>query len=262
MSESRPLIEFRIDSLFVEVYEDRKAMGRGAAHAAATKLKELAAKREEVSLLFATGDSQKETLRALVAARGLPWEKVAAFQMDEYVGVSDQHPASLRKYLTERLATKVPLKKYWRLEGDQPNPQKICDDYVAMLREHAPQLCLLGIGENGHLAFNDPAVADFNDPVDAKIVEIDQVSRQQQVNEGWFNSKEEVPGRAITLTMPALLRVPNLILSVPGERKAQIVKRTLHDEITTAVPATILRRHPHATLYLDRASAAELSLKL
>jgi glucosamine-6-phosphate deaminase len=262
LSDSRPLIEFRIDSLFVEVYEDRRAMGQGAAHAAATRIKELAALREEVSLLFATGDSQKETLRALVATAELPWEKVAAFQMDEYVGVSDQHPASLRKYLTERLATKVPLKKYWRLEGDHPNPQKVCDDYVAQLREHAPQLCLLGIGENGHLAFNDPAVADFNDPVEAKIVEIDQVSRQQQVNEGWFKSTDEVPRTAITLTLPALMRVPNLILSVPGARKARIVKRTLHDDISTAVPATILRRHPHATLYLDRASAAELNLRL
>ena len=150
------------------------------------------------------------------------------------------------------------MKEFYEIDGNAQDPDLTCKEYARKLRLAHPQLCLLGIGENGHLAFNDPAEADFNDPLDVKIVHLDEVCRRQQAAEGWFNSFGEVPERAITLTIPALFRVPKLIVSVPGRRKAQVVRRTLKDMISTACPATLLRTHPDATIYLDTESAAEI----
>jgi glucosamine-6-phosphate deaminase len=147
---------------------------------------------------------------------------------------------------------------FFEVDGTASDPERACQTYADTLRSANPQLCLLGIGENGHLAFNDPPVADFNDPLDMKIVELDDVCRQQQAAEGWFKSFQDVPSHAMTLTIPTLFRVPKLILSVPGPRKAKIIRRTLEEPISTACPATILRTHPDATIYLDRESAAEL----
>jgi glucosamine-6-phosphate deaminase len=242
----------------VEVYESSEAMGQAAAEAAASRLRELAATSETVGAIFATGASQMATLNALTAMPGVPWDKVVGFHMDEYLGISDQHPASFRRYLRERLTGKVKMKQFYGIDGDESKAEETCRKYAELLRQHQPQLCLLGIGENGHLAFNDPAEADFNDTHDLKIVSLDERCRQQQVNEGWFGSVAEVPRRAITLTIPALLRVPRLIASVPGERKAHIVRRTLTEEISTRCPATIMRNHSGTTIYLDPASAAEL----
>jgi glucosamine-6-phosphate deaminase len=150
------------------------------------------------------------------------------------------------------------MRRFYDVDGNAQDPEKACEDYADALRAAHPQLCLLGIGENGHLAFNDPGVADFNDPCDMKIVALDDECKQQQVAEGWFDSIAEVPAQAMTLTIPALLRVPKLIVSVPGLRKAKIVNRTLHEAISTACPATILRKHLDATVYLDEESASEL----
>jgi glucosamine-6-phosphate deaminase len=150
------------------------------------------------------------------------------------------------------------MKEFFEIDGTAPNPEQTCRDYAAKLQSVNPQLCLLGIGENGHLAFNDPGEADFNDPLDMKIVHLDTACRKQQTAEGWFANFEDVPERAITLTIPTLFRVPRLILSVPGSRKAAIIRRTLVDPISTDCPATLLRTHPNATLYLDPESAAEL----
>jgi len=150
------------------------------------------------------------------------------------------------------------MKEFFEVDGNAPDPEQVCRDYADRLRSFDPQICLLGIGENGHLAFNDPGAADFNDPLDVKVVHLDAVCRQQQTAEGWFNTVEEVPKCAITLTIPTLLRVPRLIVSVPGSRKAKIVRRTMEDAISTTCPATILRAHSEVTVYLDEASAAEL----
>ena len=150
------------------------------------------------------------------------------------------------------------MKEFFEIDGTAPDPGKACKEYAALLRAANPQLCLLGIGENGHLAFNDPGVADFDDPLDVKVVRLDSVCRQQQAAEGWFRSLEDVPERAMTVTIPALFRVPKLIASVPGPRKAGIIRRTLEDSISTACPATLLRTHPNATVYLDRESSAEV----
>jgi glucosamine-6-phosphate deaminase len=150
------------------------------------------------------------------------------------------------------------MNEFYEIDGSAPDPEKTADEYSALLRAADPQLCLLGIGENGHLAFNDPGVADFSDPRDAKIVYLDADCRRQQVAEGWFATFDEVADAAITLTIPALLRVPKLIVSVPGHRKAAIIRRVLSEPLSTDCPATILRTHPDTTLYLDLESAAGL----
>jgi glucosamine-6-phosphate deaminase len=248
----------RVGNLKVEVYESTEAMGKAAAGAGAECLRALAERNETVGVIFATGASQMATLAALTSIPDLPWDRVIGFHMDEYLGISDQHPAAFRRYLRERLTDKVTMRRFYGVDGSTRDPEATCRTYAGLLRQHNPQLCLLGIGENGHIAFNDPAEANFADPVDIKIVTLDDQCRQQQVNEGWFANLAEVPRQAITLTIPTLMRVPCLIASVPGARKAHIVYRTLTEEISTRCPATIMRNHPNATVYLDPESAAEL----
>lgn len=249
---------FKASKLKVEIHPDRKAAGRAAAQAAANAFKDQAQRSQLISVIFATGASQMDTLDALTSMTGLPWGSMRGFHMDEYVGIPADHPASFRRYLRERLTSKVPIKEFLEIDGSASDPEKTALHYAEMLHAADPQVCLLGIGENGHLAFNDPPVADFADPLDAKIVILDSVCRQQQAAEGWFPSVDEVPDAAITLTIPALLRVPKLILSVPGKRKAAIVRRTIEETISTACPATILRNHPDATVYLDAESSSAL----
>jgi len=254
-----PISSFKVGTLAVELYEDRKALGQAAATVAATRLRELAKQHETVPVIFATGDSQRATLHALASMPDVPWSQVIGFRMDEYVGLPENHPASFSRYMRENLTSRVELRHMYEIDGSEANVEKTCKEYAELLRAHSPLLCLLGVGENGHLAFNDPAEARFDDPLDVKQVTLDLVCRQQQVNEGAFASVAEMPERAITITVPALFRVPELVLSIPGPRKSKIVKRTLYDPISTACPATILRRHPNATVFLDRDAAAELT---
>ena len=260
MNQIEPRATLRVEALKVKVFSSRQEMGQAAAIHAAERMNALAKESDALSIVFATGASQLATLEALTAIPSLPWQKVTGFHMDEYLGIDDTHPASFRRYLRENLTSKVPMHKFHGVDGTADRAEKTCSEYGEMLRSHSPRLCLLGIGENGHLAFNDPAEADFNDPVDVKIVELDDVCREQQHSEGWFATFDEVPHRAITLTIPALVRIPELILSIPGPRKAHIVKRTLEERVSTDCPATILRSHPNATVYLDAESAAELKL--
>jgi glucosamine-6-phosphate deaminase len=257
--DTLPVRQFRAGLMKVEVHPSREAAGRAAAHAAAGALAELAATRDTVAVIFATGASQFDTLAALTATASLPWDRVQGFHMDEYIGLAADHPASFRRYLRERLTSRVRMSAFHEIDGSTPDPERTAREYADKLRAADPRLCLLGIGENGHLAFNDPGVADFHDPLDAKVVELDTLCRRQQLAEGWFSTIDEVPSSAITLTIPALMRVPKLIASVPGERKAAIVRRTIQEEISTACPATILRTHPDVTVYLDPDSARELN---
>jgi glucosamine-6-phosphate deaminase len=198
--------------------------------------------------------SQLAILRDLTQRSDLPWKQIVGFHMDEYSGISEQHRASFRHYLRKELADKVPMKAFHGINGDAPDTQAECDRYAALLRAHPPRLCFVGIGENGHIAFNDPHEADFSDPADVKTVELDATSRNQQVKEGWFSSPDEVPHYALTITIPTIMRVPELIVSAPGARKREIVKRTLEDPISPACPSTILRQHPNAHLYVDEAA--------
>lgn len=257
-TESYQTKYLRIGSMRIEVHPSSVAAGVAAARAAAKVLIELSKTSDSMAVIFATGASQLDTLDALTAIENVPWNRIRGFHMDEYVGIESTHPASFRHYLRENLTQKVKMKEFFEIDGSAPDPERAGWEYAASLRSAGPQLCLLGVGENGHLAFNDPHVADFDDPLDAKIVHLDAVCRQQQAAEGWFVSAEMVPEYAVTLTIPALLRVPKLIVSVPGSRKAAIVRRALEEPMSTACPATILRTHPDVTMYLDVESADEL----
>lgn len=249
---------YQVQNLKIEIYPTSEAAGAAAARVVADALIQIAKKKDTGAVIFATGASQLDTLRALTEIPDLPWTRICGFHMDEYVGMSADHPASFRRYLREHLTRKVHMQKFFEIDGTAPDPEQTCKEYAELLRSADPQLCLLGIGENGHLAFNDPGVADFHDPLDMKVVQLDQVCRQQQAAEGWFSNPQEVPEQAMTLTIPTLFRVPKLIASVPGPRKAGIVRRALEEPVTTDCPATLLRTHPDVTVYLDRESAAQV----
>lgn len=250
--------KFQVGKLKLEVYPSREAAGVAAAQAAAETLRQLSQKSESIGVIFATGASQLSTLKALTEIPGLPWEHIRGFHMDEYLGLPADHPASFRRYLRENLTRLVSMREFSEVDGTASDPVRECAEYANKLRSAHPQLCLLGIGENGHLAFNDPENADFNDPAGMKVVRLDDACRQQQVAEGWFEGFEDVPERAMTLTIPTLFQVPRLIASVVGPRKAKILRRTISEPISTECPATILRTHPDATIYLDTPSAGEL----
>jgi glucosamine-6-phosphate deaminase len=255
------ICRFQVDTLKVEIHSDKKSCGQAAAEAAAEALSELSRNCNTIGVLFATGASQLDTLHALLRRDDVPWERILGFHLDEYVGIEANHPASFRGYLRRNLTSRVVMRDFTEIDGNAADLGGFCRSYTAKLRKADPQLCLLGIGENGHLAFNDPGEADFHDPQEMKVVELDKACRQQQVAEGWFGTLEEVPERALTLTIPTIFRIPKLILTVPGDRKAQIVKRALQEPISEDCPATILRTHPDAKLFLDAESAAELDLK-
>ena len=246
-------------NLKLEIHPDRKSAGAAAARAVAEELLRLDKLGKDIGVIFATGAAQFDTLEALTSTPGLPWNHVLGFHLDEYVGLPEDHPGSFRRYLRERLTGRVAMREFLEMNGTADDLVAVCREYIKAMQLADPQLCLLGIGENGHIAFNEPAEADFNDPLSMKVVELDQVCRQQQAAEGWFRSWQEAPARALTLTIPTVFRIPKLIASVPGPRKAQVIRRTLHDPISTACPSTLLRTHPDITIYLDTDSAAELN---
>jgi glucosamine-6-phosphate deaminase len=231
-------------------------MGAAAGAAAAAAIREALAKHGEAGVVFAAAPSQNETLDALVAAEGVDWPRVVAFQMDEYVGADAGAYYSFRRYLKEHLVSRVPLKRFCEIRGEDDDPESAANEYAALLTECPPSVCLAGIGENGHLAFNDPEVADFKDPKDVKVVELDSRSREQQVADGLFASADQVPRRAITLTIPRLFRIPTLIISVAGPRKRDAVRAALTGPVSENCPASILRKHRLAHLFLDQEAAA------
>ena len=256
---ARPIESKTFDRIPVHIFQSNEQLGQSAAERFGNLVTQVAHDHGHAAVILATGNSQLTFMSALRAKKDLPWNEVTVFHMDEYLGISEQSPVSFPRYIREKLVNYVHPAAFYPIHGDTSDVEKELKRYSDLLREFPPDICVLGIGENGHLAFNDPAEACFDDPLDVKQVTLDLVCRQQQVNEGAFASVAEMPERAITITVPALFRVPELILSTPGPRKARIVKRTLYDPLSTACPATILRRHPNATLFLDRDSAAELT---
>ena len=240
----------------VHVSADKYALGKAAAAEVAKAITEIVASKGEARVIFATGASQFEFLEALLTHSEIPWAKVTAFHLDEYVGLPETHGASFRKYLRERLFSKLspPPAAVNYLDPDDP------DAYAARLGARAIDLACIGIGENGHIAFNDPPPGgcDFADPKLVKQVPLDLACRQQQLGEGWFASLADVPTHAITLTVPAIMRCERFSCVVPDERKALAVRGTLHEPIAPSCPATILRTHPACTLWLDAASASML----
>ncbi len=250
-----------VDRLRVEVHPDGDALARAAAADVAALLVKAVGERGRANAMFATGNSQLAFIDALVALPGIPWGNMTLFHMDEYVGAGPDHPAGFRRWIRERIADRVPAGAAHYIDG-LADPGAECERYAALLRSHPIDVCVLGIGENGHLAFNDPPVADFADPRDVKVVELDVACRRQQVGEGHFASIEAVPTHAITVTVPALLRAGAVCAVVPEQRKAQPVRDALIGPVSTACPASALRTAAHATLYLDAESASLLPTEL
>ena len=253
----QPAFETKIEELLVSVYETNEEMGRAAAAEAAEVIRQAVAEKGTANVIFATGNSQLTFLAALRERPEIEWSKVNVFHMDEYVGIDPQHPASFPNFLQRHLLDYVKPRAFYPVRAPAENTEAACREYEELLRAHPADLCAMGIGENGHIAFNDPPFADFDDPVWVKVVRLDERSRLQQVGEGHFGSLEEVPTHAVTLTIPALLSAKRVLCIVPEARKAEAVHRTLKGPITEECPASILRRASHAHLLLDRDSAAK-----
>jgi glucosamine-6-phosphate deaminase len=245
-----------VDRLHVVIRPDRSAMGKAAADEAAQVLREAIERQGQARIIVASAPSQDELIAGLASAPGIDWSRVTIFHMDEYVGLPESHTASFRHYQQQHLLSEVRPAAFHGIRGEAPDVAAECVRYAALLAEAPIDLVCMGIGENGHIAFNDPAVADFDDPHAVKVVELDAACRRQQVNDGCFPTFDAVPRRAVTLTCPTLLAGRVLVCVVPGLRKAVAVSNTLCAPISTACPASILRRHGSATLYLDSASAS------
>jgi len=243
------------DQLQVRVYADRATMGQAAAAHVATRICQVLASQDSARMVFAAAPSQNEFLAALRQMTDIPWGRITAFHMDEYVGLPEGAPQRFATFLREHILD-LPFYQVHYLDGNAPDIAGECARYTALLRAAPLDLVCAGIGENGHMAFNDPHVADFQDPAWVKPVTLDEVCRQQQVNDGAFTSIDEVPQQAITLTMPALMSAAHIACVVPGPTKAAAVARTLHGPIDESCPATIMRRHAGAILYLDPAAAS------
>ena len=244
----------------VRVLPNAKLMGAEAAKHAAESLRQTLQREGRARIVVATGSSQFEFLEVLTSAPDIAWHQVEMFHLDEYIGLPASHAASFRKYLKERLIQKTGISKYHLLDGDEDVPSVI--HRVGRELSLAPiDLTFVGIGENGHLAFNDPP-ADFETEKQYLIVELDQLCRQQQVNEGWFTTIEEVPERAISMSIRQILKTSEILVIVGGERKARAVQACLEGEVSPLAPASILQTHPRTTVYLDQDSAALLSSQL
>jgi glucosamine-6-phosphate deaminase len=253
-----PRADFTVDQLAVHLFPSATELARAAADQAAAVLRRAVAERGVAHAMFATGNSQLAFVDQLVGTTGVPWGDVVLFHMDEYVGIGPDHPASFARWIRRRLVEPTHPRAAHLLDG-LADPDGECARYARLLGEHPLDLCCLGIGENGHLAFNDPGVARFDDPVDMKVVELDAACRRQQVGEGHFPTVEDVPGRAVTATVPALLRAGTVIAVVPERRKATPVRRALQGPVSPDCPASALRHAADATLYLDQDSAALLA---
>lgn len=247
----------KIDRMTVGIYESRAALGEAAAADFAEIVKAAVDERGEVAVIFASGNSQLAFLQALERHSDVPWDKISAFHMDEYLGMSGDHPASFRRFLREKIAQVFQPRAVFGMRGDAPDVQAELDRYAALLEKHQPALCVMGMGENGHLAFNDPP-ADFRTKKLIHVVTLDMACRRQQVGEGHFPTIDDVPAQAISLTIHALLKPPHVMVLVPETRKAQAVKAALEGPITEMCPASILRTQEKVKVYLDSDSSALL----
>lgn len=246
--------EFYVDALRVVVCDDRKELGQVAAHDAAEYLRAMQKDGGKLNAIFAAAPSQNEFLSELAKSEGIVWQNIRAFHMDEYMGLAEDAPQRFSRYLDEHIFSRVPFGEVHYLDGKE----ETVGEYAALLREYQTDACFMGVGENGHIAFNDPPVADLFDPEVAKPVALDLKCRQQQVNDGCFARLEDVPEKAVTLTVPTLLRSKRLFCMVPGKTKAAAIRAMLRGPISMACPASSLRAHQNAALYLDADSAALL----
>lgn len=233
-------------------------MGNAAARCAADTILQVLEQKESVNLVVATGTSQFNTLASLTEYNDIPWDKVNVFHLDEYIGISDQHPASFRKYLNDRFVEKIKgLQNICFINGDSENIETELDRLNNLIEKEEIDLCLAGVGENGHLAFNDPP-ADFDTQDSYLVVGLNQACRQQQCNEGWFATLEDVPNQAISMSISKIMRSKKIVLSVPGERKAEAIKNTFNQPVSPQYPSTILQTHSNCEVFVDELAASLL----
>ena len=254
------IFKTRVNYFYMEVFikKDPIELGNAAGKAAAELIRNAIANNGKANIILATGSSQFETLKQLVAEKDIDWSKVVMFHLDEYIGLPESSGASFRKYLKERFLSKVPALKAVYLVNGETNPVSECDRLNTIIEMNPIDVALVGIGENGHLAFNDPP-ADFDTKEPFIIVDLDEACRKQQYNEGWFTSVEDVPKRAISMSISQICKSKYIICSVPDIRKAQAVKDCLEEPVSNLFPSTILQVHPNCTYYLDKHSSSLLS---
>lgn len=249
--------ELKAGELTVRIYSDRIAMGDAAAADAAARIHAILAKKPYVNIVFAAAPSQSDLLQSLLQ-EDIDWSRVNALHMDEYVGIADDAPQRFGNFLNRAIFNQVKMHEVHYLYHEGMTAKEAVSAYEHLLAQYPPDLVFYGVGENGHLAFNDPHVADFADPEKIKIVDLDSICRQQQVNDGCFDRFDDVPPQAITLTMSALLDIPEAIAIVPGPRKADAIYRAVNEPVSTDCPATALRNIPRAVLYTDAEGASRL----
>lgn len=261
MSRSDYVQEFKFGNARVEIYRSRPALGAAAAHRSAQLIRNAIEKRGRARVIVATGNSQLPLAEELVK-QDLNWKSVEVFHMDEYAGMAATHPASFRHWIKTRIEDQVHPGKVNYLAADAPDLEAEIKRYSELLSEAPIDLAFVGFGENGHIAFNDPAVADFHDPAVVKRVTLDEACRRQQAGEGHFRDVASVPSEALTITCTGLFRADAWICCAPEARKAQAVRNALEGPISTSCPASIVRKHPNAYVYLDPESASLLSLPI
>ncbi len=254
----KPVRSFVVGKLAVEVYRDRLSMGRASAEKAAGEMRQLLSERDSINVVFAAAPSQNEFLEALMNAPDIDWQRVRAFHLDEYLGLPSDAPQRFAVFLDEHVFGKADFMEVHYLRGDADSPEEEARRYSGLLQKYPLDIAFVGVGENGHIAFNDPPVADFEDPHMVKIVTLDEKCRMQQVNDGCFPSIDRVPKEALTLTIPAVMAAKSIYCMVPGKTKTEAIRETIEGEIGTHCPATILRRHEAAILYVDEDAAALL----
>ncbi|MDQ1469960.1 MAG: glucosamine-6-phosphate deaminase [Bryobacterales bacterium] len=241
------------------MYADRVAAGAAGAEMAADLIRGEIARNGRMAIVFASAVSQNPFLAALREQPGIAWDRITAFHMDEYAGMSGDHPASFRRFLRERLFDHVPVAAFHQLDGEAADADSECARYAGLLQAGQPSLVIMGVGENGHLAFIDPPVCDFHDARDVRPVELDDVCRMQQVHDGAFARLEDVPTRALSLTVPFFLRVPRALVFVNGAHKSAAIQAALEGAVKESCPASVLRRHSGAIMFLDPAAAGRLT---
>jgi glucosamine-6-phosphate deaminase len=247
----------QVEDLTVQIYPDLTTLVDDAVDRLSEYLQLKIAQQGQATVILASGSSQIQLLKAFTANSQLDWSKITCFHLDEYLGIATNHPASFQRYMRELVLDQVPCQFHF-LDSGTVEPMEECRRYGALLAAQPIDLCLLGVGDNGHIAFNDPLVANFNDPEPVKIVKLAEKSRQQQVDVGFFAEISQVPQYAITLTIPSICRAQQIYCLATGQRKASIVRQFLQDPISPTLPATILRRQSQATLLLDSAAACLL----
>ena len=258
MTEHRPVKAFPFGNQSARVYETIGQMGEAAAEEATSILRQVLRRKPLARIMIGTGNSQETTIGALVRQHDLDWSRIEVFHMDEYLGLPADHPASFRKWLKTRVADKVNPAALHYIAGDAPDIEAELQRYSDLLNAEELDLSFIGFGENGHIAFNDPHVADFADPATLKIVDLDEACRRQQVGEGHFPDLESVPTHAVTVTCPGLFRAKHWVVVVPEKRKAQAVHDALTGPVSTECPGSLARTHPNARLFLDRDAASLL----